>query len=398
MMGGLFVYMYGSGRHLQIGAHSCFAPRLRPGSSLLGSARSLVSALCFSRASSRDSFITLYPFITHDRNMNHTCTCLTGGTVGHRRCSKDGLPCFIATLAMSMFAGGPTRMAQPPGGRTSFSFNDGSDVRLKHSRPLGDPGAGYFGAGVALSKPPGGGSSFTFDDSISRMNDMGEQRRHTNGLRMLPPPRQHDDSSPDLIRQPPGGRSSFSLTDASYNRNPSVRNGDALDQMLSNSQSQSSIASQRAPPPYTQQQLSYDNASAPTSQPREPPPHVHQPSAYDHGIGGSRRQSLAPPGGRTSFSLGWGGDQGNHHHAYLGRRNLDEVRDPARANPLNMEANFGSSMRTPSFASAFADKTMAMAPPARSGLADFSSVHAGGRSSTGLSGQPPGGASSFVFG
>ena len=311
---------------------------------------------------------------------------------------KSGLPCFIATLTMSMFAGGPTRMAQPPGGRTSFSFNDGSDVRLKHSRPLGDPGAGYFGAGVALSKPPGGGSSFTFDDSISRMNDMGEQRRHTNGLRMLPPPRQLDDSSPDLVRQPPGGRSSFSLTDASYNRNPPVRNGDALDQMLSNSQSQSSIASQRAPPPYTQQQLSYDNAPAPPSQPREPPPHVHQPSAYDHGIGGSRRQSLAPPGGRTSFSLGWGGDQGNHHHAYLGRRNLDEVRDPARANPLNMEANFGSSMRTPSFASAFADKNMAMAPPARSGLADFSSVHAGGRSSTGLSGQPPGGASSFVFG
>ena len=74
--------------------------------------------------------------------------------------------------------------------------------------------------------------------------------------------------------------------------------------------------------------------------------------------------SRLPRRAAAHFSLGWGGDQGNHHHAYLGRRNLDEVRDPARANPLNMEANFGSSMRTPSFASAFADKTMAMAPPA----------------------------------
>ena len=317
---------------------------------------------------------------------------------------------------MSMFNAGPTRTAQPPGGRTSFSFNDGSDQRVQHSRPLGAAGAGYFD-GHINRKPPGGASSFVFDDTISRgVGD--EPQRHTNGLRRIQRP---DVNEPTSYRQAPGGRSSFSLTDASYN-NARSGDGDALDDLVR--------TNAREPAPYLP--MAADRAPGPQNDaPRQPPPYSQAAPQFDAGgISGSRRQHLAPPGGQSSFSFGWGQDNANHHHAYLARRpvagmggnqnqfgtNFAMGRDQAMGSdpaqlPMAGHLSASSSRNTtPGFAAAFAAEKPSYSnyPQGGGGGGGGSGGGGGGhghvadytnapRSSTYVA-QPPGGASSFTFG
>lgn len=305
-----------------------------------------------------------------------------------------------------MWNPGPTRVAQPPGGRSSIMFNDGSDTRLR--RPVGEAGQGYF-AGHINRTAPGGQSSIVFDDSISRVHDVGsDEGRHTNGLRRI-----QQQQQPDNASQPPGGRSSFSLTDASQfdyqpqHRQQQVTCSDALDTLVR-------TTSNYAPP-----------ASHPVTLGHPAPTAMGGGGGHDDVTGGSHRAQLAPPGGRSSFSIGWGQDQGNHHHAYLARKtpmaasshgqglghlfggggNVAPTRttyygdDPARpTDRIGMDRggfdSVSSSRKpTPNFATAFADK----APQQPTAISDYSGIHANRRVSTTVL-QPPGGRSSFAFG
>ena len=214
-----------------------------------------------------------------------------------------------------VFPDGMTRVAQPPGGVTSFSFNDGTDRRVSHLAPSAEALPSMH-----ITQPPGGRGSFSFDDgsSMSVGRGGGEQRRHTNGLRRidhLPHAAAHDTHR--LI--PPGGHASLVLDD--------------------NSTGAYSVPTRelhsRAPcahAPSTQQDAlsHFVEQQQERRQPFQPPP---APYAYSVGAmglappaesyslsGAARRTALAPPGGHSSFSLGWGGDgSGNHHAAYHGR-------------------------------------------------------------------------------
>jgi hypothetical protein len=206
-----------------------------------------------------------------------------------------------------------TRIAQPPGGRTSFSFSDGSDYRRM---PVS------FGVpqrhGVTCSQPPGGRSSFIFDDTISRGST--EQRRYSNGVLRrdgfdttsshpsMPSHRFTQPTSPQPLQQPiqptqpPGGRSSFVLSDGS---------------------------DEGGGPVVSRQRIAGgdDALSAFVTERREPPP---RPKALDLPLGamsvaegslgfGAHRARLAPPGGHASFSLGWGCDKSVNVHEHAGR-------------------------------------------------------------------------------
>jgi hypothetical protein len=287
-------------------------------------------------------------------------------------------------------------------------FNDGSDARMR--RPVGEAGQGYF-AGHINRAAPGGQSSIVFDDSISRINNVGsDESRHTNGLRRI---QQQQQQRPEYAPQPPGGRSSFSLTDASQfdyqpqHRQQQVARGDALDALVR-------TTSSYAPP-----------ASHPVS-PGHPAPMVMGGGGGQNDVtDGSHRAQLAPPGGRSTFSVGWGQDQGNHHHAYLARKmpttvsghgqglghlfggsgNVAPPRptyygdDPARnTDRIGMDRGgfdsvSSSRKSTPSFAAAFTER----APQQPGAISDYAGVHANGRVSTTVL-QPPGGRSSFAFG
>jgi len=300
----------------------------------------------------------------------------------------------------------PLRSAQPPGGRTSFAFNDGSDNRLARQMPAPQappPPRGGF------AQAPGGYSSWDFDDRGGDGDRDGE-RRHTNGvLRSKDPNRVpaggrssidlSDASSagghgyvppvPARYGQPAGGRSSIDLSqDASGSGRAGGHGGDSLDAFV-----------QRAPPAVA------------------PPPFA---TAADSGSIEHRR-ALAPPGGRSSFSLGWGEDSHVNHHMHYHRR------EPERGHilqpPMRDGAASGHAMaRDPTnsaFSKAFAaDNHIKSIPraPAQDGYGDRGPVRdftglgggfGGGGGGGGESGwarpsvhvaAPPGGASSIVFG
>lgn len=170
------------------------------------------------------------------------------------------------------------RAAQPPGGRSNFSFDDGSNASRGYgaAAPTQQPPRQRPSRQVA--QPPGGCGSFALDDgsggqSWETPTDMAAQtgapiHRHTNGLRRMSN-NQHA-AEPSYAVQPPGGRSNFSLGDGSdivVVRNPTEH--DALSDF---------VAAQRNP---------------------------------------ETTHAAVPPGGKSSFSLGWGSDNSaNQHHAY----------------------------------------------------------------------------------
>jgi len=186
---------------------------------------------------------------------------------------------------------------------------------------------------IKVHAPPGGVSNFAFNDGSGQLGDAtdGPMRRHTNGLRRV----SHSDPATDApaiaahapvkAHQPPGGRGSFVFNDGS----------DSLDQHVQN------LMQPRAQP----------RAQGVYGMPAQqlPPEHVPQNSIKVH----------APPGGSSSFSIGWGGDNGvNHHRAYhANRQPLRPMAMPPAAYAPAVEAN-------------------------RNGIVN----------------RPPGGASSFVFG
>jgi len=285
------------------------------------------------------------------------------------------------------------RAAQPPGGRSSISFNDGSDFRMP-SLPAPPPPP----ARTHVAQAPGGDSSWSFDD---RSGNGPQDVRHTNGLL-----RKINNGVPS------GGYSSIDLSDASANRGRAYP-GDALDAFVA-----APPPRRHAPPPFVHD----EPAPSPSYSRRAPPPFVHDtpaptyparsapPAAPSDSGGFGHRPTLAPPGGRSSFSLGWGDDGScNHHHHY-------HRREPERGHQLAMPHDGGAREprardATASFERAFAaDQKMASIPTGppqareRSGLLDFTGGGGGGggwgggmRNSTRVA-APPGGASSIVFG
>ena len=99
--------------------------------------------------------------------------------------------------------GAPQGQGQPPGGRSSFAFDDyagqeddylGRAVPRQHRKHFPKPGA----------NPPGGHSNFAFDDGVSaRQNPMAALQSPGRRCR-----------APDEYSQPPGGRSTFGFNDA----------------------------------------------------------------------------------------------------------------------------------------------------------------------------------------
>ena len=329
----------------------------------------------------------------------------------------------ISPISMPM-SSMPTRAAQPPGGRSSFSFNDGSDARLRL------PPANYPTPLRQSEQPPGGRSTWSFHDHSGTGS---ESVRHTNGLLR----------STNTNRVPAGGLSSIDLSDASSQSRGRFAD-DALHDFMHGSKVPATVAPTAPPAPYATALPSDDatitghrNSLAPPGgrssfsfgwgedqgvnhgrkmsaavssaavAPIAPPaPYAPALPSDDATITG-HRSSLAPPGGRSSFSFGWGEDQGvNHHHAYYQRRDAGvrqpPVRDGASHNPTNA-----------AFERAFAaDNHIKSIPRARgstNGLLDYSDPgHGGGNSGYGGGAwgsrptvhvmQPPGGASSVVFG
>ena len=221
-----------------------------------------------------------------------------------------------------------------------------------------------------VAQPPGGRGSFIFDDSISRGAGGDVPHRHTNGLRRLENPSMG--TEPTGLRQPPGGRSGFRLDDnstGSYDRAPSAaaqaprqppggRSGftltdgsnDALSELVeSQSRPQSHMRSSHpgghgpmvhdyAQPPSAAPPM---QAFAPSAMPplpchRHNPPDAHPPAGRRddaHFLFGTRRSQMAPPGGHTSFSLGWGGDNSGNHHGHAGRYVTRPMMTGNRAEP-----------------------------------------------------------------
>ena len=299
-----------------------------------------------------------------------------------------------------------TRAAQPPGGRSSISFDDGSSGRLQPLQP--------YRSGVArgeFNQPPGGVSNVIFDDrALMAAEHTGRERRHTNGLKKMSMPVGFGDqfslqkagaNNDTSYAQPPGGRSSFSFSDAST--------------IGSSSPARQPFNRQQQPPGGRSSFSFFSDPAA--AAPRMPAPPQQQPSrsashnilqhrqggddALDSFLAGNthnhmngvaeRRTILAPPGGYSSFSLGWGGDNGvNHHHAYK-KTTASNFLYPSRGMPAGQMNGNGSKLfggAAPLTSSAYATDPSA--------LTTGSSLYVN-RPSVAVA-QPPGGKSQIVFG
>ena len=186
---------------------------------------------------------------------------------------------------------GAGRAAQPPGGRSSFVFDDGSQSGGFRSR-FSNQAQPFSNAPTALSRapmqPPGGRSSLVFDDrNLMVAADRAVDRRHTSGLKRVfgldGPEANRVAPMASAYNQPPGGRSTFTFSDPALAPESPLKQRPVVEQKRNNREQQN--------------------------------------DALDDFIGdvkiAERRTSLAPPGGHSSFSIGWGGDASvNHHHAY----------------------------------------------------------------------------------
>jgi len=400
------------------------------------------------------------------------------------RATVDIYTCGQTRCAMHLNSNNTTRVAQPPGGRTSFSFSDGSDDRRRAA-----PGPEAQRTAVAMQQPPGGRTNFEFDDSISRGE--GGVRRHTNGLlrrqptpwgpseaAMSPQPQAYQQQPPGgrssftlndnstgaynsvapQQQQPPGGRSNFSLGDNStgaynlvaprqpvdggaYRQPPGGASSFTLND--NSTGAYNGPASYRQPPGGRSSGFSLTDGSNERSAYRQAPPQAlpqdysRQPaggrssgfsltdssnggqpvvtaprntqqrdaleefvetqrsqpqsaSSQSSAVGSGHRATLAPPGGHSSFSIGWGGDSTGNHHRHAGRM-------PARA----PDFPYGSALDGGRGGYAGLDATERAKPPPYAPVAMHSGIAAGSipsvRNST-LVAAPPGGQSSFVFG
>jgi len=337
-----------------------------------------------------------------------------------------------------------TRVAQPPGGRSSFVFADGSDARRMPEPRLGQQQP----SSTHCVQPPGGRTSFIFDDSMSRGVGNGDaDRRHTNGLRRLdyqvapaaeyrqPPGGRSsfvlDDNSsgqynggraaPEDYRQPPGGRSGFDLTDGSQPPPPPHQHQmqpqpgpqhDSLSNFVRDHSRQPSAPHSQPPPPappppppyhhQPHQQPPYHHQAAYQPQQQQPfaPPAPYQPqlglNSADPLGGGMRRAQMAPPGGHSSFSLGWGGDNSvNHHKSYQAK-----VHGMGRGgHVITHDGLVPRDAGASGYGGGGHDATMAAKPSSFTpwqGAVEGGGLH-GGRSSSRVS-APPGGHSSISFG
>mmetsp|Transcript_13447 Transcript_13447/g.28526 ORF Transcript_13447/g.28526 Transcript_13447/m.28526 type:complete len:322 (+) Transcript_13447:260-1225(+) len=266
---------------------------------------------------------------------------------------------------------------------SSFVFDDGSTRRVPRERhaPRTD------------MKPPGGATSFTFNDGSDQYGNDLTDRRHTNGLRKVGPNFEAGNNAmPAHAHQPPGGRNNFTLSDGSQNQpmeRPAMQQSqhtsvqmhyppggrsnfqfndgsDSLDALVQNKPAgapmyggqgggpprgyQPNVPPQGGQPSGYQQsgyqQNGYQQPSQQNGYQQQPmqqnsyqqPPQQQQAGyqggfqqqgssqpGYDGGPAPPQRDSIkvhAPPGGRSTFSMGWGGDDGsvNHHHAYHAHR------------------------------------------------------------------------------
>jgi len=325
---------------------------------------------------------------------------------------------------------------QPPGGRSSFTLNDNStgaynSVAPQQQQPpggrsnfsLGDNSTGAYNLvaprqpvdGGAYRQPPGGASSFTLNDnSTGAYNGPASYRQPPGGRSsgfsltdgsnersayQQAPPQALPQAPPQAsYRQPPGGRSSgFSLTDGSnersayrqappqalpqdYSRQPAGGRSSGFSLTDSSNGGQPVVTAPRN----TQQRDALEEfVETQRSQPQSA-------SSQSSAVGSGHRATLAPPGGHSSFSIGWGGDSTGNHHRHAGRM-------PARA----PDFPYGSALDGGRGGYAGLDATERAKPPPYAPVAMHSGIAAGSipsvRNST-LVAAPPGGQSSFVFG
>ena len=234
--------------------------------------------------------------------------------------------------------------------------------------------------GYRTSQAPGGYSSWSFESESCEP----EYRRHTNGLLK----QQKGAGGP--IRMPAGGLTSIDLSDvsASGSRSKPFNNaGDSLDAFV-----------QRSHLPYA------------TNLPEQP-----SGGTIDAFTGG-HRNTLAPPGGRSTFSLGWGQDNYvNHHHAYSrrGEGPPKPIRPPSESSSIRGDPTSTSSAFERAFAAGMENKNNALwdrpppspmkkmnrPPPSYSdGFPGLGGGGGGGWMPSTRIAAPPGGASSIVFG
>jgi len=265
-------------------------------------------------------------------------------------------------------------VAQPPGGVSSFDFQ-GSSRWMPANEPVQ---RSQLGQGSA--QPPGGVSSFAFDDYGGQVDEFVGRAKPRNYHRKQLSAAQSDNLRSNVAefcdaskenhlagnlreyRQPPGGHPSFTLCDASapaplpqHNKQPpSARSSLSLEQQPDNDSLSEFVAQQ------TQQ----------------------------HGRPSVR--GVEPPGGYSSFSVGWGSDDHcNHHHHYRNRPPPQDLRgqlpqSEALVPPVSYSAQGGRAQQQQQQHRAggwYADVGAAPEP----------------RRSTRVA-QPPGGASSISFG
>lgn len=211
------------------------------------------------------------------------------------------------------------RVARPPGGFSTFSFNDGSSsVRSPPKRRI---------------QP----AHRDLDSLIIKERSGESVHRHTNGLKRV-----DSQQAPQYMQQPPGGRSTFSFNDG-WDNGRNERKAAVWDRGLPQTDSLSDFVSQHdrgvphAAPFQAPSQGSYQ--LPPASYDPRPTAALRLP-AVSGGYGVS-----APPGGHSSFSLGWGADgSGNHHHDYARRRQYMGVvgdRSPRGVGPSSGHSGSG---------------------------------------------------------
>jgi len=205
-------------------------------------------------------------------------------------------------------------------------------------------------------QPPGGSSSITFDDSSSLCEPL---RRHTNGL-VRRDMTNVEQASVQRISQPPGGSSTFALKDASSR------------------------------PYHSKGTVVHDTTSHGSGAiPRENDS-LSKFIDSQHTQVTAQRQ-IAPPGGRSSFSLGWGQDENVNHHTHYSHRARQSAPPPSVQQYTRAQAPYESVDQT-SGLTRDSYRTTSLEWPGAQGCGV-----APPRSST-LVLAPPGGKTSFTFG